>query len=227
MTTLATVRGGSWLIEETPVESVFTPEQLSEEHRLIGQTADEFVSHEVQPALERLEQKDWQLANDLVRRAGELGLLGTDVSDDFGGVGLDNTYALMETYDRAIQLLYKTWQYHFEFLNLGYAAYLDFFGFLKSQFPAIPDQAIAKMVQGVDVDLFRPDDELKKLAKLAVKLGVAPALREKSVDAALAAVSKMPNGRQWLDAWKAAHNPWALSAETLPFTARMIERKIQ
>ena len=92
-----------------------------------------------------------------------------------GGVGLDNTYALTETYDRAIQLLYKTWQYHFEFLNLGYAAYLDFFSFMKGQFPTIPDQAIAKMVQGVEVDLFRPDDELKKLAKLAVKLGIASA----------------------------------------------------
>ncbi len=95
MTTLATVRGGSWLIEETAVESVFTPEQLSDEHRLIGQTADEFVSNEVQPALERLEQKDWQLAKTLVRRAGELGLLGTDVSDDFGGVGLDKVASIV------------------------------------------------------------------------------------------------------------------------------------
>ena len=111
-----------------------------------------------------------------------------------GGVGLDNTYGLMETYDRSIQLLYKTWQYHFEFLNLGYAAYLDFFGFLKGQFPDIPDQAIAKMVQGVDVDLFRPDDELKKLAKLAVQLDVATALRTGSADAALAAVAQRPNG---------------------------------
>jgi hypothetical protein len=49
-----------------------------------------------------------------------------------------------ETYDKAIQLLLRTWNYHFEFLNLGYAAYLDFFGFLKSQFPTIPDQAIAQ-----------------------------------------------------------------------------------
>ncbi|MGO4837832.1 hypothetical protein AB4144_36875, partial [Rhizobiaceae sp. 2RAB30] len=106
------------------------------------------------------------------------------------GVGLDNTYGLMETYDRAIQLLYRTWQYHFEFLNLGYAAYLDFFGFVKEQFPAIPDQAIAKMVQGVDVDLFRPDDELKKLAKLAVKLGIADALEASSVYEALAAVGR-------------------------------------
>jgi alkylation response protein AidB-like acyl-CoA dehydrogenase len=95
MTTLTTVRGGSWLIEETAVESVFTPEQLSDEHRLIGQTADEFVTNEVQPALERLEQKDWQLAKNLVRRAGELGLLGTDVSEDFGGVGLDKVASIV------------------------------------------------------------------------------------------------------------------------------------
>jgi pyruvate,water dikinase len=46
------------------------------------------------------------------------------------GVGLDNTVPLSETYDKAIQLLYRTWNYHFEFLNLGYAAYLDFFGFI-------------------------------------------------------------------------------------------------
>ena len=63
--------------------------------------------------------------------------------------------------------------HHFEFLNLGYAAYLDFFGFCKQLWPSIPDQAIAKMVAGIDVDLFRPDEELKKLAQLAVDLGVA------------------------------------------------------
>lgn len=124
------------------------------------------------------------------------------------GRGLDNTYGLMETYDRSIQLLYRTWQYHFEFLNLGYAAYLDFFGFLKEQFPSIPDQAIAKMVQGVDVDLFRPDDELKKLAKLAVKLGVAEVLKTDSVDEALSAVGRASGGAEWLAAWKEAQDPW-------------------
>ena len=50
----------------------------------------------------------------------------------------------METYDRSIQLLYKTWQYHFEFLNLGYAAYLDFFGFLKGQFPTFPTRRLPR-----------------------------------------------------------------------------------
>ncbi len=95
MTTVTTVRGGSWLIEDTPVESVFTPERLSDEHRLIGQTADEFMTNEVLPALEQLEQKDWQLARRLVARAGELGLLGTDVSDEFGGVGLDKVASIL------------------------------------------------------------------------------------------------------------------------------------
>ena len=95
MTTLATVRGGSWLIEDTPAESVFTPESLSDEHRLIAQTAEEFVAKEVLPGLERLEQKDWNLARQLVRRAGELGLLGTDVAEALGGVGLDKVASVI------------------------------------------------------------------------------------------------------------------------------------
>jgi pyruvate, water dikinase len=124
------------------------------------------------------------------------------------GRGLDNTSELIENYDRAIQLCYKAWQYHFEFLNLGYAAYLDFFGFCKEQFPNIPDQAIARMVQGIDVDLFRPDDELKKLARLAIELGVDDALMSGSVDQALAAAGGRPNGVKWIEAWNTAKYPW-------------------
>lgn len=124
------------------------------------------------------------------------------------GRGLDNTYPLIENLDRAILLCYKAWQYHFEFLNLGYAAYLDFFGFCKEQFANIPDQAIARMVQGIEVDLFRPDDELKKLAKLAVELKLDDDLAKPSVQEVLAAVERKPNGKKWIAAWKAAQNPW-------------------
>jgi len=95
MTTTATVRGGSWLIEDAAGVGIFTPEQLSDEHRLIGQTADEFVTQEVLPAIDRLEQKDWTLARQLVRRAGELGLLGTDVPESFGGVDLDKVSSIV------------------------------------------------------------------------------------------------------------------------------------
>jgi alkylation response protein AidB-like acyl-CoA dehydrogenase len=94
-TTATTVRGGSWLIEDTLPDSVFTPEKLSDEHRLIAQTADEFMTSEVLPAIERLEQKDWTLARQLVRRAGELGLLGTDVPESFGGVELDKVSSVL------------------------------------------------------------------------------------------------------------------------------------
>jgi alkylation response protein AidB-like acyl-CoA dehydrogenase len=95
MTTTATARGGAWLIEDAPADSIFTPDKLSDEHRLISQTADEFMTNEVQPAIERLEQKDWALARQLVRRAGELGLLGTDVPEAFGGVGLDKVASIL------------------------------------------------------------------------------------------------------------------------------------
>ena len=90
-----TARGGAWLTEETEPATVFTPEQLTEEHRLIAQTAAEYMETEVEPALERLEQKDWALARTLVRRCGELGLLGTDVPEALGGVGLDKVSSVL------------------------------------------------------------------------------------------------------------------------------------
>jgi alkylation response protein AidB-like acyl-CoA dehydrogenase len=94
-TTATAARGGSWLIEDAPSEPIFTPEQLSEEHRLIGQTADEFMTNEVLPAIDKLEQKDWTLARHLVKRAGELGLLGTDAPEAFGGVELDKVSSIV------------------------------------------------------------------------------------------------------------------------------------
>ena len=94
-TTATTTRGGSWLIEDVAPDSVFTRERLTDEHRLIGQTADEFMTNEVLPSLERLEQKDWALARQLVQRAGELGLLGTDVPETHGGVELDKISAIV------------------------------------------------------------------------------------------------------------------------------------
>jgi alkylation response protein AidB-like acyl-CoA dehydrogenase len=94
-TTDTTLRGGAWLIEDAPLEFTLTPEKLTHEHRLIGQTATEFMTSEVLPALERLEQKDWTLARTLVQRCGELGLLGTDVPEALGGVELDKASSIV------------------------------------------------------------------------------------------------------------------------------------
>ncbi len=88
------------------------------------------------------------------------------------GRGQGSALDLLTSYHSLIDLTLKLWHHHFEFLNLGYAAYLDFFGFCKQLFPSIPDQAIAKMVAGIEVDLFRPDEEIKELARLAVSLGI-------------------------------------------------------
>jgi alkylation response protein AidB-like acyl-CoA dehydrogenase len=87
-------KGGSWLLDETPASDVFTPEKLTEEHRLMAKTTTEFVDNEVLPVLERLEEKDWQLARSLVRRCGELGLLGIAVPEEYGGLDLDKASSL-------------------------------------------------------------------------------------------------------------------------------------
>jgi len=129
-------------------------------------------------------------------------------ADIFSGKGADSSSDLLNSYDRAIQLVHEAWQYHFEFLNLGYAAYLDFFMFCKTVFPSIPDLAITKMVQGVDVELFRPDDELKKLTRLAIELGVDEALMKGSVDETLAAVAALPGGDKWIAYWESVKQPW-------------------
>ncbi|HEY1918150.1 MAG TPA: PEP-utilizing enzyme [Streptosporangiaceae bacterium] len=123
------------------------------------------------------------------------------------GIGLGSGYELMVQYNRLVELTLKLWNYHFEFLNLGYVAYLDFFGFCKQAFPSIPDQAIAKMVAGIEVDLFRPDEELKKLATMAVELDLADAF-DGPVSDVLAALADRPGGEQWLEAWRQAQEPW-------------------
>jgi len=88
-------RGAEWLLRPEAPESIFTPERLTDEHRLIGRTAEAFVDAEVLPQLERLEQKDWELARQLVRRAADLGLLGVDVAEAYGGLALDKVTSLI------------------------------------------------------------------------------------------------------------------------------------
>jgi alkylation response protein AidB-like acyl-CoA dehydrogenase len=95
MATETAIRGGSWLIDETPAGDVLTRERLTEEQRLIGQTAEEFVDGEALPVLDRLEQKDWTLARTLVQRSGELGLLATDVPEEYGGIEVDKVSSVI------------------------------------------------------------------------------------------------------------------------------------
>lgn len=132
-----------------------------------------------------------------------------DVSIVTEGKGVSSGYELLEAYNRVIESLFKIWQYHFEMLNLGYFAYLTFLEFCREAFPGIPDQSVAKMVAGIDVLLFRPDDELRALARLGVELGLqGELLREHATDALLAVLEASDAGRTWLARLDQAKRPW-------------------
>ncbi|HZH34260.1 MAG TPA: acyl-CoA dehydrogenase family protein [Pyrinomonadaceae bacterium] len=83
--------GGSFLIENRSPEEVFTPEDFTEEHRMIGETCREFMDNEVRPQIPAMEKHDWQTARDLLVKMGDLGLLGANVPEEFGGLALDQT----------------------------------------------------------------------------------------------------------------------------------------
>lgn len=124
------------------------------------------------------------------------------------GAGLGSGYRIQEDYRTLINLGLKLWNYHFEFLNLGYAAYLDFFGFCKQAWPNIPDLAIAKMVAGVEVDLFRPDEELKRLARMAVDTGIAEAFAAGDVEATCQVLKSSDAGNAWIESFQESAEPW-------------------
>src|SRR5918997_2697872 len=84
-------KGGSFLIEERTPEEIFTPEDFTEEHRMIAETTRQFVDKEVVPRLDELEKHDWKLARELVSKAAELGLIGANIPEEYGGLGLDQT----------------------------------------------------------------------------------------------------------------------------------------
>ena len=87
--TTKAVKGGSFLIEDRTPEEVFFPEDFSDEHRQIGQMAEEFMAGEVVPQIEELEHKKEGLMVELLRKGADLGLLGADVPEVYGGAGLD------------------------------------------------------------------------------------------------------------------------------------------
>ena len=118
-------------------------------------------------------------------------------------------YEVLDAYPRALRLGDLMWQHHFEFLLLGYGAYGTFVEFCKGHLPDIPDQHIAQMVAGIDVLLFRPDAELRRLARLAIETGVDSAFQQgrspEEIDAELA---DSDAGESWLAELEKVKDPW-------------------
>ena len=81
--------------------------------------------------------------------------------------GIASNHALLDIYQKTLEGYFRMWHHHFEFLLLGYGAYMTFFDFCKKAFPEISDQTIARMVAGMEAEIFRPDDELRRLARAA------------------------------------------------------------
>jgi pyruvate,water dikinase len=116
---------------------------------------------------------------------------------------------VLDAYNRALRMHEQMWQHHFEFLLLGYGAYLTFSDFCKSALPEIPEQHIAQMVSGIDVLLFRPDSELRKLARLAREAGVDASFSDgRSPSEIVEELGQSEAGRGWLEALEAVKDPW-------------------
>ncbi len=87
------IAGGSFLLESRQTDEIFTPEDFSEQHQLIGQTAEEFAVNEILPNVEKIEHKDFSVTRDLLRKAGELGLSSVEIPEAYGGLEMDKVTA--------------------------------------------------------------------------------------------------------------------------------------
>ena len=97
MSTENPIKGGEFIIRNTKPEDIFTPEEWSEEHKMIAQTCEEFILKEVIPHLDRIDAMEEGLMPSLMEKAGELGLLGLSVPEDLGGMGVDFKTSLLAT----------------------------------------------------------------------------------------------------------------------------------
>lgn len=130
-------------------------------------------------------------------------------SDEFfhAHPGANTGQFLLKAYDSLMQMDQTAWTYHFEMLNIGYAAYLNLFLFCRQAFPGITDQTLAHMLSGTETMYLRPDGELRKLARLAIDLGISERLSDQP-EQTLAAMRTDDVGRQWVEALETVREPW-------------------
>ncbi|MGO1751648.1 MAG: acyl-CoA dehydrogenase family protein [Psychroflexus sp.] len=83
------IRGGQFIVTETKAEDVFTPEDFSDEQKMMRDSVKEFVDREIWPKKEEFEKKNYDLTEEIMRKAGELGFLGVAVPEEYDGLGMD------------------------------------------------------------------------------------------------------------------------------------------
>ena len=81
--------GGSFLLEDHPLDNVFTPEDFNEDQQMVVKLAEEFATNEIVPVAEKMEHKDWEVSRELLRKAAEMGLTNADIPAEYGGSDMD------------------------------------------------------------------------------------------------------------------------------------------
>ena len=96
-TTRKAIKGGEFLIKETLAQDIFIPEEWTEEQLMIAQTCKDFLATEVYPNLDRIDSQEEGLMRSILEKAGELGLLGISIPEQYGGFGKDFTTGMLAT----------------------------------------------------------------------------------------------------------------------------------
>ena len=124
--------------------------------------------------------------------------------------GYSPGYELIEAFDRANDCMFKGWQYHFNYLNLTYLYYLTFAGVTRKLFPGISESAIGRMVAGAEVSMFRPEEELCRLARQAHGVPKVAEVLMKEAPAAqkIEELRKFEAGQVWLNELEGIREPW-------------------
>jgi pyruvate, water dikinase len=192
----------------TPV-SVTDPEEVQRRIPIFMERAGFYYEN-----WDRFYEKDWKqkmttLINDLDSLSFKPLPDMEDNSVVFDNKGTGSGFHLLTQYNRLIDMGFLVWQYHFEFLNLGYAAYVTFINTANSIFPDIPIHTLTKMVSGIDVVMYKPDAELIRLAKLAIEKQLDPVfMNGQSAKQMMDELGQSSDGKLWLVELEKARYPW-------------------
>lgn len=124
------------------------------------------------------------------------------------GRGFSTGHVLLEAFSRCLGNLFLVYQYHFEMLVLAYVAQLSFQDLCRATLSGLTEQTLVRLTGGVELRQFRPDEELKQLARLAVKLGLGARLRSGTPADILAELERHSAGREWVAALEQVKDPW-------------------